>query len=254
MWVRSLLLGLLLGGTASLMPAQANYQGLRLAVFELVVVKQNNTTISLHCSVANTGRLPVDLNGKGGLSFPPLVVELDTLRLPAVLLDRSALVQRALMRTKIRLAPGEIRPGLLLSIQLQNTLPEAVTLPACTNLVIDTAYFIGQTERTLRLHFQLRNNSRTAARLFESDQVLVLNTYFVSGSKLTRGAIFAGQILLKEPRGLIDGVLPAGATVVWETEISAKNRTRFSPRLALEFDPLQVLPDCEQRQRVWVIE
>ena len=251
---RCLLLSLLCSGMASFIHAQADYQGLRLAGFDLVVVKQSNSTISLHCSVANTGRLPVDLNGKGGLSFPPVVVELDTLRLPAVLLERSALVQRALLRTKIRLAPGEIRPGLLLSIQLQDTLPEAVILPTCTDLVIDTAYLVEQTARMLRLRFQLQNTGTSDTRLFDGDQALALHVYFVSGNKLTRGAIFTEQILLKEPRELINGVLPAGATVMWEVEVSAKNRTRFSPHRALEFDPLQVLPDCGQRQRVWVID
>ncbi|MEO6036843.1 MAG: hypothetical protein ABIQ93_00430 [Saprospiraceae bacterium] len=232
--------------------AQADYQGLRLAVFELKMGKENGGTFSLNCSVANTGRLPVELNGKGIPLFS-LVVETDTLHLPAVLRDRPGLVQRALLREKFRLAPGEIRPGLTLSIRLQDTLPDPLAAPACADLMIDTAYLIQQNERTLSLQVRLRNAGTTAVRLTNLDKALVLNAYFVAGAKLTRGAIFAEQIPLPAPRELSEGLLPAGGSVSWSLEISAKNRTRFSPHLALEFDPLQALPDCGQNRRVWVI-
>jgi len=58
---------------------------------------------------------------------------------------------------------------------------------------------------------------------------------------------------LRVPRELANGILPAGKSVHWQVEVSTKNRTRFSPHLALEFDPLQTVPDCGAGKRVWVI-
>ena len=233
---------------------QADYQGLRLALFDLEILKQTAGSINLRCQVANTGRLPVDRDGKGEASFPPLVVELDTLHLPAVLRERPGLVQRALLRVKIRLAPGAIESGLSLTIHLQDTLPETVCLPICTHLVIDTAYGIQKNERTLTVRFHLRNAGETPVQLSNAGKQVALNTYFVSGDKLTRGAIFAEQIMLKPVRELADGTLAPGASVSWEVEVTTQHRTRFSPHLALEFDPWQALPDCSQRGRVWVLK
>ncbi len=231
--------------------AQADYQGLRLAIFGFETLRETNTTITLRCQVANTGRLPVVLQGKEVL-FPPLVVELDTLHLPTILRDRPLLLQQAIQRENLRLVPGEIRAGVSLFIHLRDTLPQEL-LPVCADLVLDTAYLVQQNERTLTAQFQLRNAGTGAARLFTGNQAVVLNAYFVSGAKLTRGAIFAEQISLKALRELPNGTLAAGKSVRWQVEVSTKSRTRFSPNLALEFDPLQVVPDCGAGKRVWVI-
>ena len=248
---RDWIVGFLLCVTCPL-AAQADYQGLRLAVFNVETIRHNGSSLHLRCQVANTGRLPVVLPGKVP-SFPALVVELDTMHLPAILRERTMLVQLAIQRERMRLAPGEIHSVSFLSINLRDTFPE-ISGPTCADLVLDTAYLIDQDERTLTVAFQLRNAGTTTARLFGGDNDVVLNTYFVSGAKITRGAIFAEQIPLKMPRELPRGMLPAGKSVRWQIKVSAKNRTRFSPHLALEFDPLQVVPDCGAGKRVWVIE
>ncbi|MEO6759887.1 MAG: hypothetical protein ABIO24_10580, partial [Saprospiraceae bacterium] len=232
----------------------AVYQGVRLAVFELKIQKESSTAVTLKCSVANTGRLVVDMNGKDRPVYPPLILELDSLHLPAAFRVSSLSLRHALLREKFRLLPGEIRSGLTLSVAIADTLPEMEALPVCTNLVIDTAYFLQQNERSLIVIFSLRNAGTTPVRLADSNQGLALNAYFVSGDKLTRGAILAEPVVLPVPRELPKGVLAPATTVQWEFTVSAKNRTRFSPHLALEFDPLQVFPDCRQRQRVWVIQ
>ncbi len=247
-WV---LVGLLFGMLPGPVAAQTDYQGLRVAIFGFETLRESSNSITLRCQVANTGRLPLMLQGKE-LLFPPLVVELDTLHLPVALRDRSALLQQAIQRENFRLAPGEIRSGIVLSINFRDTLPEAA-LPGCADLVLDTAYLLRQNDRTLTVQFQLRNAGNTAARLFGGNGAVVLNTYFVSGSKLTRGAIFAEQMSLKAPRELPNGTLPPGKSIEWQVEVSTKNRTRFSPHLALEFDPLQVVLDCGGGKRVWVI-
>ncbi len=247
-WTCRLLLYVLL---ANHLGAQTDYQGLRVAVFDFEILRQNSQTVTLRCQVANTGRLPVVLQDQE-VQFPALVVELDTLHLPAALRGQPGLVQRAVQRERLRLFPGEVRSDWLLSIDLRDTLPE-VSLPTCADLVIDTAYFVEQEERTLTVWFQLRNVGPTDARLFAGNNPVVLNTYFVGGTKLTRGGIFAEQIALKSPRELLNGTLPAGKTIHWQVKISTKSRTRFSPHLALEFDPLQAVPDCGAGQRVWVV-
>lgn len=242
------------------------YKGLRISLFNVQILKQNKKSVTLLCQGANTGRLPIALSGKKTSAAAALLVELDSLRLPPELQGREHLITAALRRQKLRIEPGAIRENIRLIIPLRKQ--PAQSLPAgqqagqlCPDLVFDTAYVAEYTDKTMLLYYSVRNIGARAAHLLGpsergvEDNVAV-NVYFVSGTKLSRGAIYADGVFIREGSETLDGVLQPGQVLRGAIGISLKNRTRFSPNLVFELDPFQRVEECDRTNntRAVVIE
>ncbi len=244
---------------AGILTAQSEapiYKGLRISLFNVKILKQNKKTIQVLCQGANTGRLPIVTNGKNTASAAALMVELDSFSLPALLQGREQLLSEALRRQKLRLEPGEIRENIRLTIPLRkqqdNALPPDKTGGnLCPDLVFDTAFVAQYNDKTMLLRFAVRNAGTAAAHLLgdsgrsAADNVAV-NVYFVSGAKLSRGAIYADGVFIREGVETLDGILLPGQVLYGALEISLKNRSRFSPNLVFELDPFQRVDECDR--------
>jgi hypothetical protein len=251
--MRCLALFFVLFATCTGISAQPEYKGLRLALFDFEVQKKGRSSVTIQCDVANTGRLPWDSRLR---THPDsLVLELDSLNLPTMLQGRTALLKEALLRQKMALAPGDVRPDLTLKIQLDraniNLQPQTDSpVTQCADLVFDTAFVVEYTERSMSLEFVLRNQGALPAKLLGSttrrEDNLAVNVYFNSGMQLTRGAIFAGGMFVQEGRETIGGLLLPGQQLRGNLEISLKGRTRFAPNLIFELDPFQALDECDR--------
>jgi hypothetical protein len=240
----------------SLLQAQSakTYEGYRLGLLNVQIRQQTTSVITLHCDAANTGRLPLDYNQH---IRPPasLILELDTVALPLVLRGRTALLDSMVRRQKIKLSPGNIRYGLKFSIPVRplkaasDTTAEAIT-GACPDVEIDTVYLVKYTNKSMVLHYVVRNVGTAAAQVLgngaDKKDRMSLHVYFVSGVRMTRGAIFAGSAQVQDGPEIPNGLLGPGQLLQGEMEISLKNRTRFSPNLVLEIDPFQTIPECRR--------
>jgi len=240
-------------------PAHAGaqiYRGLRISLFDVSIKKQKPESISLKLSVANTGRLPVAFGKKNEPAPENLVVELDTVNLPPVLQGREYLITGAMRNEKINLQPGEIVRDMSLEIRL--TTPDTAAMPSasiqtgqiCADLVLDTAYIVQYTDKTMLLRFVVLNAGNTTAHLLgnsdKAEDNLAINVYFTSGIKLTRGAILADGIFVQRGRETLDGLLLPGGMMQGEIEINLAGRTKFAPNLVFELDPFQTVPDCNR--------
>ncbi len=250
---------LLLLFSAGILTAQSEapiYKGLRISLFNVKILKQNKKTIQVLCQGANTGRLPIVTYGKNAASAAALLVELDSFSLPALLQGREQLLSDALRRQKLRLEPGEIRENIRLTIPLRKQ--QDHPLPAdkiggnlCPDLIFDTAFVAQYNDKTMLLRFAVRNAGTAAANLLgdsgrsAADNVAV-NVYFVSGAKLSRGAIYADGVFIREGVETLDGILLPGQVLYGALEISLKNRSRFSPNLVFELDPFQRVNECDR--------
>ncbi len=244
--------------SAGILTAQSDapiYKGLRISLFNVKILKQNKKTIQVLCQGANTGRLPIVTNGKKTASSAALMVELDSFSLPILLQGREQLLADALRRQKLRLEPGAIRENIRLSIPLRkqagNTLPPDTGGNLCPDLVFDTAFVAEYNEKNMLLRFALRNTGTAAAYLLgdsgrSADDNVAVNVYFVSGDKLSRGAIYADGVFIREGVETLDGILLPGQVLYGAMEISLKNRSRFSPNLVFELDPFQRVNECDR--------
>jgi hypothetical protein len=230
--------------------AQApEYSGARIAVFEVALMQQKGTSLSLRCRMANTGRQAVG----GKKDMTGCVVEFDTMGLPAVLRGHEAAISEAALSNCPSLKPGELSGPVWLNVRLRAAV-EPAAFSGCAELAFDTAWVEHWGEREMRLRYVLRNMGSAPAYFFHKKTEPLIKCYFVSGEKLTRGAIPAGSSSIRKGRETLDGVLMPGQSLEASIELPLKDRTRFSPNIALEFDPSQAVDECSRAGNVWVLK
>ncbi|MEI6409569.1 MAG: hypothetical protein WCR52_09315 [Bacteroidota bacterium] len=239
------------------------YTGLRVAVLNIEIKKTDDAAgLGIRCDVANTGRQPLHI-GKGKVNVPQnLVFEFDSVALPIILRGREALLREAVLQAGFNLAPGAMRQNISLIIPIKpadfqnNTNINNGNL--CPDLVVDTIYLVKYTAKSILLHYIIRNKGQAPAALLGTpghhNSNLNLRVYFVSGLKLTRGAIEAGSVQIRKGVETLDGVLLPGQVLQGEATISLKLRTRFSPNLLLEIDPFQSIQECDRTNNTRALE
>lgn len=227
--------------------AQPGYTGSRVALFEVQILQQKNQNLQLRCRMANTGRETIGIKKSG----PDLVVEFDTIGLPARLRGHESAIAAATRGNCPKLKPGEVSEAIWLNVALQPRVWEGQE--GCAQIEFDTVFAEMWNERSMTLRYVLKNTGNTAANLFPAQTEPVLNVFFVREEKLTRGAIPAGSTSIQKGRETLDGMLFPGQFLEGTVEISLKDRTRFSPNIAVEFDPAQTLERCGQSRNVWIL-
>lgn len=227
--------------------AQPTYTGARVAVFDIHILQQKPPSLTLRCRLANTGRQP--LGGKAAAA--DMQVEFDTLGLPALLRGHEAEIAAALRGNCPKLKPGELSEPIWLTVKTATQAWPSTS--GCADMVFDTAFVEEWGARTMRIRYFLQNKGTAPAHFFAKKAEPSLNLYFVSGAKLTRGAIPAGNTRIQKGRETLDGVLLPGQTIEGSVEIPLKDRSKFSPNIALEFDPAQAVDECGRNGNVWVI-
>lgn len=226
---------------------QTGYSGLRVAVFDLAILQQKNQKLNLRCRMANTGRMPI----QGGKHSDEWVVEFDTMGMPGFLHGFESDIAAAVRESAPALRPGELSGPVWLNVKWSPR--EWKGASGCANLVFDTAFLETWTATSMRVRFRLRNIGSAPAYLFGKNAEPLIKAYFVSAEKLTRGAIPAGISTLKQGRETLDGQVWPGEFVEGFMEVETKNRTRFSPNVALEFDPAQAVDECSRTDNVGLI-
>lgn len=231
--------------------AQAAYVGSRVALFDVQILQQNSKALKVRCRMANTGRQTIGTKSAAA----NLVVEFDTISLPALLHGHESSLAEAVRGNCPKLKPGEISAPIWLNVRLKSREAETVTAAGgCAEMIFDTAYVEVWGERTMRLHFFLKNTGNTAAYFFSKQAEPIVNVYFVSGTKLTRGAIPAGSTSIQKGRETLDGLLLPGQILKGSVEINLNDRSKFSPNIALKFDPAQAVDECGRTGNIWVIK
>jgi len=227
--------------------AQPVYTGSRVALFEVQILQQKNQNLQLRCRMANTGRETIGIKK----SASDMVVEFDTLGLPMLLRGHESSIATAVRGDCPKLKPGEVSEAIWLNVALQPRAWEGQG--GCARIKFDTVFVEMWNERNIRLRYVLKNTGNAGANLFPAQTEPLLNVYFVRDEKLTRGAILAGSTSLQKGRETLDGMLFPGQFLVGTVEISLKDRTRFSPNIALEFNPAQLIEQCGPKRNVWVL-
>lgn len=228
--------------------AQTDYQGWRAAVFDVEILQQKNRQINLKCRLANTGAQSL-ANKKQSSGW---VVEFDATGLPPLLRGHEASIAEAVRAQCPPLKPGEISAPIWLNVRLLNR-DTAFAPTGCADLAFDTAFVEEWTGHDIRVRFLLVNRGNAPARFFAKNIEPVIKAYFVSGDKLTRGAIPAGSTTLRKGRETLDGLLLPGEVLEGTISFGLKDRSRFSPNIALEFDPAQVVEECDRAGNVRVL-
>jgi hypothetical protein len=230
----------------------------RLGVFNIVIQKQEPYFVSITCQVANTGQMAVALRG-GKTSHPETIqVEFDSAAMPISLKGREGVIAEVLKKQHLKLKPGKVKNKVKLDINISPTEGLAPHMPnACADLVIDTAFLSEYNNTTIQVRFRIKNKGQKTVSVLgkphKSRDNLALNVYFVSGVQLTRGAILAGGLHIKQGKETLDGILLPGQSLEGTLDVDLRNRTRFSPNLALELSPGSQVEDCNRGNNVRIL-
>jgi len=224
------------------------YTGLRVALFDFKILKIRGKSISLKCRVANTGREAVGAK-KNALET---LVELDTANLPAMLWGHENELSSAASTHLPQIKPGEISAPIWLKFTVH--IPQAPEAGDCPDLVLDTAYISKFSDTEIVLNYILRNIGTAPVEMAGDGILFGINIYFVSGNKLTRGAIPAGNTTIVLGRETLTGWLNAGQKLRGETLIDLKNRTKFAPNLLLELAPPSNMLECDRTNNTRAVE
>ena len=230
--------------------AQPIYTGQRVALFDVQILQQKNQQLNLRCRMSNTGRQTIGAKKNAA----ELVVEFDTIGLPSQLRGHESDIADAARNNCPKLMPGEVSEPIWLNVTLKSRANQVSPSGGCAELVFDTAFVEEWGERTMRIRYFLKNTGTAPAHFFAKNIEPQVNVFFVSGAKLTRGAIPAGNTSIQKGRETLDGLLLPGQILEGTIEIALKDRTRFSPNIALEFDPAQAVDECSRTGNVWVLK
>lgn len=246
--VRACILILVLAFVALKSTAQNEYLGARVALFEVEIMQQKKQGLTLRCRMANTGRQTLGTKNTSA----EMVVEFDALGLPGLLRGHEPAIEEAVRNNCPKLKPGELSDPIWLDVRLNPR--DLGQEGGCAEMEFDTAFVEEWGERTMRVRFFLKNTGNAAAHFFSKKAEPIVNVYFVSGVKLTRGAIPAGSMKIRRGSETLDGILLPGAVLEGVVEIDLQNRSIFSPNIALEFDPAQAVDECGRVGNVWAIK
>ena len=175
--------------------------------------------------------------------------------LPSLLWGHEAAVSAAVGAKIPRLKPGEISAPIWLKFSIN--VPAALPLPSsgtCADLHIDTAYIVKYTDMEIILQYILSNKGNAPLEVAGNTFQLAMNIYFISGAKLTRGAIPAGNAVVMLGRETLSGWLFAGQKLGGTAYIDLKNRTKFASNLLLELAPPSNLTECDRTNNTRWIE
>jgi len=205
----------------------------------------------LKCRVANTGRTEAGFKKNAAQT----VVELDTLNLPTILWGHEKEVSTSARNNIPLLKPGEISPSIWLNVTAtEPSVAPSATSITCPDLVIDTASILRYVENEMSLQYIIQNIGSAPVEITGKSLQLGVNIYFISGTKLTRGAIPAGNTMVEIGRETLTGWLIPGQKLRGETIISLKNRTKFAPNILMELSPPQSLIECDRTNNTRWIE
>lgn len=223
-----LALATVFGVPFSELAAQSAYTGLRAALFDFRILEVKNRSVLFTCRIANTGRETTGANAS-------TIIELDTLNLPALLWGLEPQIAEAARSRIPKLQPGTLSEPVWMEV----TAPAPADRPAgdapqCLDVVLDSVSLVKFDQNTMQLRYILRNNGKQAITLAGPEASTTIRAYFVSGARLTRGAIPAGSTQLQQGVESLTGQLTPGQKLAGDLTFKLTNRTKFSPNILLE--------------------
>ena len=134
--------------------------------------------------------------------------------------------------------------------------PQESSSRVCSDLTFDTAKVVVRSDKSVFLQATLRNRGNTQVRLdLVGADDFRMYVFFISGEKLTRGAIPANNTTLSAMvHNKTPVALQPGETVTVTMDINIKNRTRFSPNFALQLIPPSNIIECDQTNNVLIVK
>ena len=262
----------------TLIPSKKDYQGYRLQITNIKVLKKKGNQRKISCTLINTGREKVRIPLKN--STPNVVVQFDkSLEENGFTAYKNSL-ERALLKKKFTLDAGKIASNYELKFNIsqevlvensakenkaankKNKSQSIISLPPtdvydkslCADLKIDTFFVLKRSKRTVELGFKITNYGKGPAALFgetnETADNVALRAYASGTPKLSRGDLVLGGAFIEGGMEDKNGVLMPNESFSGSFEVETKKKTRYMPYFILSVDAYQGLWECDETNNV----
>lgn len=258
----------------TLPPAKATYQGYRLQVTNLKVIKNKGNQQKVSCTLINTGREKVQFPLKTNSPYA-VIIQYDNSLETSNLSNYKNNIERALYRKKLSLDAGNITSGFEFKFNISKEqlaenssnnqkgkakkefVPikqEVYDKSLCADLQIDTIFVIKRSKKTVELAFKITNYGKGPAAMFgettETEDNVAIRAYASGTPKLSRGDLVLGGAFIEGGLDDQNGVLMPNESFSGSFTVPTKRKTRYMPYFILSIDDYQALWECDERNNV----
>lgn len=262
----------------TVIPSKKDYQGYRLKVTNIQVVKKKGNQRKISCTLINTGREKVRTPLSS--SAPNLVINYDKSLAENGLTAYQNSLERALLKKKFILDAGKIASNYELKFNIatevlaaneakenkatKNKNKEASTpaIPTaniydqslCADLQVDTFFVLKRSRKTVELGFKITNYGKGPAAMFgetsETEDNVAIRAYASGTAKLSRGDLVLGGAFIEGGMEDKNGVLMPNESFSGSFVVETRKKTRYMSYFILSIDVYQGLWECDETNNV----
>lgn len=248
------------------------YEGYRIHLTDVSVIKQDKNQLSVRFNLINTGRESVQF-GNDHESAQKAVVIIDQKTMDQQLSDYQSQIKQQLLSTPLQIDAGKISYNTEFKIDLNGQTgattiqqpEETVTTPiveemtenttevdntevikeeACSDLVLENLKMIKKGIWTATVEYTIRNNGEGTAKLFDDELPLSVRITGSTSSTLNKSSVILGGQEIKE-KNLKKELAPA-ESYKGSMKIDITNLSKYMPYLILELDADDIVTECDE--------
>ena len=262
----------------TIIPSKKDYQGYRLKVTNIQVVKKKGNQRRISCTLINTGREKVRTPLSS--AAPNLVINYDKSLAENGLRAYQNSLERALLKKKFTLDAGKIASNYELKFNISKEVlaaneakenkaakdkHKATSAPLtstidiydpslCADLQVDTFFVLKRSKKTVELGFKITNYGKGPAAMFgetdDTEDNVAIRAYASGTAKLSRGDLVLGGAFIEGGMEDQNGVLMPNESFSGSFVVETRKKTRYMPYFILSIDAYQGLWECDETNNV----
>lgn len=262
----------------SIIPSKKDYQGYRLKITNIQILKKKGNQRKISCTLINTGREKVRTPLSSAV--PNLVVNYDKSLVENGLTAYQNSIERALLKKKFTLDAGKISSNYELKFNIAKEVlaanetkenkaakkkNKATSTPAiptsnvydqslCADLQVDTFFVLKRSKKTVELGFKITNYGKGPAAMFgetgDTEDNVAIRAYASGTAKLSRGDLVLGGAFIEGGMEDQNGVLMPNESFSGSFVVETRKKTRYMPYFILSIDVYQGLWECDETNNV----
>jgi len=271
------------------LPPSPKYQGYRLNVQSVKRVKESGDWFKISFTAINTGRQDIDFGKRGVAHWVQIIF--DTSLYDSQLGAYIGQIREALIDQKFELEAGKVakNQSLKVSKRLQNvsknepaakqppkrktteslvfTAKESTQLSQeellrekreCPDLIIEDIKVLHRSKKWVELEFTIANIGKGPLAIYGGDDekaaTLAIQAHLSGVSRLSKGAIPVGRVLVKGGSKDNKGRLQPNGRLAAKIKVDTHSKTRYMKILILSLETNQLTYECDRTNNTKAIE